>query len=87
MNTWMKRMIELEAEQRMAERDVNTGGCEEGKCDTANDDCKVGESKISDTEHANGKCDKEDETLHNKTRATMKMIEHDKSCEPKQSEN
>ena len=87
MNTWMKRMIELEAEQRMAERDVNTGGCEEGKCDTANDDCKVGESKISDTENANCKYDKEDETMHNKTRATMKMIERDKSCKPKQSEN
>ena len=87
MNTWMKRMIELEAEHRMAERDVNTGGCEEGKCDTANDDSKVGESKISDTEHANGKFDKDDETVHNNTRATMKMMEDDKSCKPKQSEN
>jgi hypothetical protein len=78
--TWMTRTIELEAELRTAEREVNTGGNEEKKCDHAASD-------ISDTVTADGKSDKNDEAVYCKTSAnTDKLVEEvkdRKSCKSK----
>ncbi|KAL3763315.1 hypothetical protein ACHAW5_007707 [Stephanodiscus triporus] len=87
MTTWMKRIIELEAEHRMAEVEVNKGVYKEGKCDNANDDSKVGGCESSETGNATDKCVKVDETMHSNTSATMERVEDDKSPKSKPSKN
>ena len=76
MATWMKRIVELEAELKMTENE--TGENDEGKCNIATENVNAEESK-TEVECATVKFVQDNKTM-NYTSATVKKVTEDDNC-------
>ena len=76
MATWMKRIVELEAELNTTENEVSTGENDEGKCNITTDNM---ESK-AEVDCANGKSVHDDKRMDYTSATVKKVTEDDKCC-------